>query len=387
MSWDDQAGTVARLAGRLDHDALARRMIGVFKDQIPGYQRLPTAILEEQVLEVAAAGSRLFGRVAQDPDSLAGIDLSIFRDSARARADEGVPLDDVLRAYRLGGEVIWNALVGGAGSAAEREALLHAAGLMFRYIDTLCSAASATYLDERQYRLAEDARLVAQLIDVLASGSPVPEGLRALATRLGSPIQESYRPFALARPGQPATVHSQRAAALRLQGILAITEGDAVVGLVDPEFSPELLDRGRELLAIGEPASRAELRLALEDVRGLLAIARRRGQKHGLIDPVELAVPLLVSGAPRLAGQLRRRVLGPLEAYEGGVSGTLLRTLREYFDASMHRGRTAALLEVHPNTLDYRLGRIEELCEVTMSDPRDIARIELALAQLELEGP
>jgi DNA-binding PucR family transcriptional regulator len=52
----------------------------------------------------------------------------------------------------------------------------------------------------------------------------------------------------------------------------------------------------------------------------------------------------------------------------------------------MTRGRAAAALEVHPNTLDYRLGRIEELCGVRLADPHDIARIELALAQLEPEA-
>jgi hypothetical protein len=369
-----------------EEDRFARSLVAALREQIPGYARMPAEVLDGQVLASARAGVALFRALAAEWREPADDELLVFRESARARAGEGVPLDDVLRAYRLGAQLAWDELVSRATAAGERDALPATAATVLRLLDRLSSAVSETYLDERQYRLAEDARLVAELIDVLAADRPVPEGLRALATRLGSPILETYRPFALTRPGLPAAVHSQTAASLRLQGVLAMTEGEAVVGLADPEAEPAALTGGRGLLALGEPTRRAELRPALDDVRLLLAIARRRGRRDGTVDAVEFAVPLLVAGSPRLAAQVRRRVLGPLEAYEGGRSGEMLRSLRTYFGERLNRGRAATALGVHPNTLDYRLGRIEELCAVRLSDPHDIARIELALAQLDLEA-
>ncbi len=379
---EEDVATFAELAGRIDRDELAAAVLAALRDEIPGYARLPDAVLENQVAEAVDAALRAFLRLGR---RLGEGELARFRASARLRAGEGVALDDVLRAYRLSARGAWDALVASASAPAEREALPAAAGAVMSYVDQLSSAVSAAYLDERQYRLAEDARLVAELIEVLASEGPVPEGLRALVARLGAPLLEVYRPFALARPGQPATVHSQAAASLRLGGVLAMTEGDAVVGLLDPDADPGVLGPGRALIALGDPVRRPELRAALADVRLVLSIARRRGLPSGLVDAVELAVPLLVAGSPRLGELVRRRVIGPLEAYEGGRSGELLRSLRAYFAESLNRGRAAGTLGVHPNTLDYRLARIEELCGVRLSDPRDIARVELALAHLDLE--
>ena len=383
---DEQSAAIGRVAARIERAALARTLVDAFREQIPGYARLSEAVLDGAVLDVVTTAIALFWDAGDAAEGPTEDQLTAFRESARARAGEGVPLDDVLRAYRLGARIAWEAIVGEARTSEEREALLSAAGLVMSFTDRLSSAVSETYLDERQYRVAEDARLIAELIDVLAAERPVPEGLRALANRLRSPILESYRPFALANVGQSAAAHSQAAASLRLQGVLAMTEGEAVVGLVDPDSEPASLSTRGALLALGDPVKRSELRAALEDVRLLLAIARRRGQRDGVVDPAKLAVPLLVAGAPRLAARLRRDVLGPLEAYEGGRSGELLRTLREYFAASLNRGRAASALGVHPNTLDYRLGRIEELCALKLADPADIARVELALVQLDLEG-
>jgi hypothetical protein len=253
-------------------------------------------------------------------------------------------------------------------------------------VDRLSSAVAEAYHDEQGYRLAEDARLVAALIDALASEDAIPVRLRDFATRAGIRVGEAFRPFALARPGAAPHVHAQVAAGLRLQGLAAMSEGAMVIGLAAPEAEADALGAGTALVALGEPARRAELRQALDDARLVLALAVRRGQERGAIDTVELAIPMLMARSPRLAGQLRRRVLGPLEAYEEGRSGELLRTLRAYFEARLNRGRAAKVLGVHPNTLDYRLGRVEELCSVRLSDPGDIARMELALAHLDVEA-
>lgn len=313
-------------------------------------------------------------------------DLTPFEEDSRARAGAGVPLDDVLRDYRREAIGAFDTLRAAAATPAEQAALPDVAQRLMTAVDRLSTAVAEAYLDEQSYRLAEDTRLVAQLIDALAAEDAIPVRLRDFATRAGIRILETFRPFALARSGAAPHVHSQLAAALRLQGLAAVSEGGLVIGLAAPEAEADALGAGTALVALGEPARRPELRQALDDVRLLLALADRRGQQRGTVDAVELAIPMLMARSPRLAGQLRRRVLGPLEAYEEGRSGELLRTLRAYFAARLNRGKAAKTLGVHPNTLDYRLGRVEELCSVRLSDPGDIARMELALAQLDVEA-
>jgi hypothetical protein len=313
-------------------------------------------------------------------------ELEPFRAATRVRAGEGVALDAVLREYRMAAIEGFDAIAAAATTAADRAALPDLARELMATVDRLSSAVADAYLDEQQYRLAEDTRLVAELIDALAGGEAIPVRLREFATRAGLRILESYRPFALARPGAATYVHSQLAASLRLQGLAAVPEGGLVVGLAGPDAEADTLGAGAALVALGEPARRPELREALDDVRLQLALALRDGQARGVVDGMRFAIPMLMARSPRVAGQLRRRVLGPLENYEQGRSGELLRTLRAYFAARLNRGKAAKALGVHPNTLDYRLGRIEELCEVRLSDPGDIARMELALAQLDVEA-
>jgi hypothetical protein len=313
-------------------------------------------------------------------------ELEPFRDATRISAADGVPLDEVLRGYRVAAMDAFDAITAAAVTADERAALPAVARELMSTVDRLSSAVADAYLDEQQYRLAEDTRLVAELIDALADGDVISVRLREFATRAGMQILESYRPFALTRPGAVPYVHSQMAASLRLQGLAAVPEGSRVVGLAGPDADAERVGGRLALVAFGELARRSELREALDDVRLQLVLAQRDGQERGVVDAVQFAVPMLMARSPRIARQLRRRVLGPLEAYGEGRSVELLRTLRAYFAARLNRGKAAKALGVHPNTLDYRLGRIEELCGVRLSDPGDIARIQLALAQLDVEA-
>jgi carbohydrate diacid regulator len=57
----------------------------------------------------------------------------------------------------------------------------------------------------------------------------------------------------------------------------------------------------------------------------------------------------------------------------------LMKTLECYFDNSQHRKVTAAVLGIHPNTLNYRLARIETLLGAELAAPSWIARLFIAL--------
>ncbi len=57
----------------------------------------------------------------------------------------------------------------------------------------------------------------------------------------------------------------------------------------------------------------------------------------------------------------------------------LIHTLQSYFDHCQHRKATAAALNIHPNTLKYRLNRIEALLGADLRAPSWIARLFTAL--------
>jgi DNA-binding PucR family transcriptional regulator len=61
----------------------------------------------------------------------------------------------------------------------------------------------------------------------------------------------------------------------------------------------------------------------------------------------------------------------------------LLETLQTYFELRQHRKAVAAALKVHPNTLSYRLERIENLLGASLDNTAWVAKLHTAL---QLQG-
>jgi PucR C-terminal helix-turn-helix domain len=374
--------TIAAVVDRVDPADLARRMVEVFRTQITGYARLPDSVLAGQILAVSQRNVELFfGSIVEDRGPTEE-ELEPFRQSARSRAEEGLPLEDLLHAYRMGGRLGWETLME-AAQPDEYPALLSAAGLLMRYIDSVSSAVAQTYLDEHQHLVSEEERRQRALMEALIHPEREIPSLRDLAARVGFPIADSYRPFAKTLPGAPTHAHSQLASALRARGVLALTEGDRVTGLAAEEVDESIFGRPRGPFALGAPAPRAELAAALADMRLLVDLGRRE-QVDGQVAAEAFVPELLLARSPDLAARIAERVLGPLEAYAERRGSGLLETLDAFLACGLDRRRTAEQLHVHPNTLDYRLRRIGELTHLDPGQPRDLVMLELALARRKL---
>src|SRR6476620_5001280 len=91
---------LAAVVDRIDREQLAEVLLRAFRDEIPGYGRLPESVIRAQVLDVIRQNlDNCLDWVAGggEPDSTR---FGEFRESARNRAREGVPLEDLLHAYR-----------------------------------------------------------------------------------------------------------------------------------------------------------------------------------------------------------------------------------------------------------------------------------------------
>ena len=374
---------LARVVRRVDPATVAREMIETFRQDIDAYHRLPDSVVLGQVFEVSRRNVELFFRWITHDEEPTDEDLQLFRDSARNRASEGMQLEDLLQAYRAGGQIGWK-LIQEAARPEEQGALLLCARMLMQYVDRVSSAVGQTYLDERQALVSEEERRLRELLDALLAERPVPAPLREIAERLRFPLTDRYRAFALAVPGESARRHAQAAASLRADGILALTEGARVVGLAPPErHTATLRDRGM-LLAAGEARPLRELGEILDELR-LVADLAARFHRTGEVSPEEYLPELLLARAPRVAQMIRRRVLGPLEAYAERRSSELVETLDAFIRSGLDRRRAAGEIHVHPNTLDYRLRRIVELTGLDLRRPEDLALVVLALRHSELE--
>ena len=71
-----------------------------------------------------------------------------------------------------------------------------------------------------------------------------------------------------------------------------------------------------------------------------------------------------------------------VRCYDREHAGNLLETLRAYFDAVGDINETGRRLELHPNTVRYRLRRVEEVADLRLNDPDERLLAELQVRLL-----
>jgi hypothetical protein len=363
---------IAAIVARIPLDEAAREMADEFRAQVVAFGRLP-GTSEDAIVEGVARSLRRWSRWLTTGVAPADSDFDPLRDWARARATEGVRLEDLLRAFGLGGQLGWRLR---HARPDEADALLDGASLLMRYVDRVSAVVTDTYLAERELLVSEDERRTRQLLERLIGAAVLDADDRELARRLAVPVEEAYAPFAIVMPGRPPRRHAALAARLRRRGwTLTVTEGDRVVGLTWKPLDLGDLDEGTDvLLAIAGPAPRDELAEARDDLVALAEHGRRLGLR-GRMHAEDHLLELLMGRSPRLVARLRAKVLEPLAGRE---HRELVRTLHVLVDCRFDRGATSAALHVHRNTLAYRLRRIQEIAGLDLDDPRDLACVYLA---------
>ena len=374
---DSEPAELAALVARIDRDRLAEGMLGAFRNEIPGYARLPESVVQGQVLTVIRENLDLCldwvaGGGNPDPSR-----FDEFRASARNRAKEGMPLEDLLHAYRMGGTAGWRAIVA-AATTEERDELPRAAELVMTYLDQVSGIVAAAYLEQREDHVSERERELRALFDALVGSEPLNPGDYETAARLGLAIGGALAPFAATIRGEGAGGHARAAAALRATGALALTEGDRVVGLAQPAHDLAGVFPADALVVLDAESPRNELAASVADVRLGIEIAVRAG-RTGVVSLHDLALDLLLARSPRVAAALRERVLGPLGLKGSHSRGDLLNTVATYVALGKDRRQTSQRLHIHPNSLDYRLRRARELTGLNLDDPEDLATMVLAL--------
>ena len=199
---------LAALVGRIDRDQLVETMLGTFRSEIPGYARLPDAVIRGQVREVVRQNIDLCLDWVGGAGAPETARFDDFTTSAKNRATEGIPLEDLLRAYRIGATTAWRALVAEA-TADEHDALTRAAELVMSYIDQVSGTVATAYLEERHDLVSEQERGLRDLLDALLGGDALNPGHHEAADRLGLPIGGTFTTFAMSIPSGGARAHAR----------------------------------------------------------------------------------------------------------------------------------------------------------------------------------
>jgi purine catabolism regulator len=127
----------------------------------------------------------------------------------------------------------------------------------------------------------------------------------------------------------------------------------------------------------------ASLREAYREAKDSVSIANELGDHEKTTYYGDLKLyQLLLALKERSLDHLKRfydESLRPLMDHDSRKQGDLVRTLNGFFGANGNLAKAAVDLDVHRNTLVYRLERISELTELDLNDPDNRLILHLAL--------
>jgi hypothetical protein len=357
------------------------------RDVAPEY----AAVLAERDAEVLDAAVTAMQRlvaqagepapqVATGPDPAAAIVQALFEEVGRSQWRAGYPLPTLLAAFQVGARVAWRHISGAAlASGVDPARLAALAGAVFSLVDQLSSASAAGYLAEQEEQGLAQQRLREELVQLLLSDRSDSGAVRRAAELARWPVPE-LATVVLAAPDDEVA----RAALSRLEPAGLRFRTPTGQGVVVPAAdTAEWRERIARLLdgtaaVVGPLVPPANLPLGAR-IASVGLDLHRQGVLRG--DPVFVAEhigTLLVHREPRLLEALRRRRLAPLEQASPGIRTALRETLRAWL---VHMGDTATVaseLQVHPQTVRYRLARLRDLYGAALDDPE--IRLELLLA-------
>lgn len=217
-------------------------------------------------------------------------------------------------------------------------------------------------------------RVRGHALGLLAAGDP--PGARAVLAAIGSVWPGDPEFAAMSVDGDPQLLAElRRQDALVSAGVIIGLHEDRLLGLFPADSRATALVEQHvapHAIAVGLARSRpwAQLPSGIAEADAARRFARRSGRR--LVNHHELAASGL-SGLvdPAEAGRFAERLLEPLRGYaEAGGKVDLIASLRSYL---AHHGQwqpAAQELGVHRHTLRYRIGRVEEILDRSLSSPQ-----------------
>ncbi|MFB8353679.1 PucR family transcriptional regulator [Streptomyces niveus] len=389
-----------------DLAGLTHRLVAALREKEPAYRAAieadPAGIWQEANRSLRLSVGSLI-RPRESREAACRMSWRI----GECRAEQGLPLDALLHAFRLGGAMVWQGLVDETTRRRPEDIrlLVHVAADVWSFVDEHCGLVADAYrATERRlaWRRENQQRLtVAALLDGTARIADIPDA----ATMLELPEEGRY--VAVAASGAAVTGATGPVVGLppgtRALRHLSSDSEQVVVLLADraPETVNEPPYEGT-CRADGElTALAAELTVppgvrvgigsavtglaALGEARRLAETALRACPRDGGVVLLDEHLPAaLVVSSSRLGAALAERVLGPLDRLDPADRDLLVDTLRTWLEADGSAQRAGTRLYCHRNTVLNRLRRFEQLTGRSLARPSDVVEISLALAARRL---
>ena len=386
---------VQAFLGRLDE--VVDRCLAAIWETVPSYGRSGEP-LHTDVRESVRANVEALAHVLSEGRELRREELGRIQAVGARRAEAGIPLDDVLHAYRTVSRVCWD-VVSEECRESELDALEATIGLaeaILRYTDQISTSVAEAYAVAQRdiVREAEGARREF-LADLLYGTDASPEEVLQRAHTFGYDLTLSYIALVGCGPGADSGKEAVVAAATARAGGLAtadpivIQKGDQTIALIPAEpFADVAIVPEKIIVELGdgwffgmggpEPGLEGVRRAYLE-AREALEIGMALDMPGPVFRFDDLLLYHFLKLEQNLVDRFVEQMLGPLVAYDERRKGELMKTLDAYFSADGSVKMAGEMLFAHPHTVTYRLKQIERLTGWSLRNPEDKLRLQLAL--------
>ncbi|MCU1675794.1 MAG: hypothetical protein JWM93_552 [Frankiales bacterium] len=344
-------------------ETLSAQMLDRMRAEIPAYvDRDP-----HDVLPAVVSSLRDILVPLGEGRPLVESELATFGSYGETRARQGVPLEELLQAWRLSIREVLDALVTVGRRNGVRDGELIA---LTRDLLTTTDAATLAFTQghhRAEFELARrEQHRRADFVRGILLATLGPAEIRQQAHRYGLEPDRDYRPVR-ARPTDAMPVESiERLLGLtfdssRPRGLAAIIDGD-VAGFVDHSVEGS----AAAAVGIGEPARLEHIQPSFGRATRAMATATAFGLT-GVYGLGDLGLLPAILADTDVADGLAQRYIAPLGVRD--ASQPILDTVRQYLSLSMRADVTAEHLSVHHNTVRYRVRRYEELTGIDLRDP------------------
>jgi sugar diacid utilization regulator len=369
--------------------------------ELSGYAELA----DPQAADFAATVREGFDAILDalpDQRSFTEPDVAFLWPHIRTRAAAGVPEGDMLAVVRLFQRALWEAIVELAGGDEDgHTAALTLARPLIGYIDVLSRVVTEAF-NEAEQALSSRASVVRQsVIETLLAGAELAPGAQLNAARhagldVGSPVV-----VIVARPTGDgldeaalgvAAVALARAAGDALEP-LSLVRGDEVIVIRVTQCEDavslgealraavERLDERRLSIAVGVSTVHADLVEVPAAYHEACLALQQLPSAGGVFALGELGAAdyLILRGGDDTAWRLIPAAVRDFTGDDARQGGALSATVVAFVSSDMNVKLAAERLFVHPNTVHYRLSRIEERTGLSVRSLSDVLLLTIAI--------
>jgi hypothetical protein len=379
--------SVARLAAELldQTDVLADDLVDHIVAQIDLYRAETLVDQAELQRSLTANMEHILGRLSGRP-----LDFEAPKQIGRRRAAQGMPLPEVLRAYRLGFAFLWQRLLDAARRSGPQcvDALLDTATTVWELADDFSLAVTESYRQAMSERLLAADRRRSGIVSAVLGG-PGAADLSAweVAKLLDMPYEGIFVVLVAKASDDRGAPLPDLDGRLRRRGIASAWRSQpaheiAVLSLGRRQAVDELLALLAEI-----PTARVGLSPVFDRLDGTaralrlaqIALETLPSKSGGVRQLPDVPLTDLLVRDLDTTRRFVLRVLGNVLALPDDDRATLLATAEAWIAAHGSAAEAGRVLYCHENTVRHRLHRLEGHLRVSLDDPRNLADLTTAL--------